>query len=127
MTDHVAAHALAPEGYLFGCGPSPFDHARFYRREFKPAAGRIGLRDLRFHDLRHTYALLMDQQGEKVHHVSKWMGHSTIKITVDTYMRRGLFHEQDEAALRERPDAAFLSAPTTPPSTVVSIVAGGAT
>jgi integrase len=40
---------------------------------------------LRFHDLRHTYATLLLMHGESPAYVSKQLGHSSIKITVDVY------------------------------------------
>jgi len=46
---------------------------------------KAGLRALRLHSLRHTYASLLLQQGESIAYVSKQMGHSTITLTVDRY------------------------------------------
>ena len=43
------------------------------------------LRHVRLHDLRHTYASLLIQQGESLAYVKEQMGHHSIKITVDTY------------------------------------------
>ena len=44
------------------------------------------LRRVRFHDLRHTFAsLLLQQGGESLVYVKDQMGHSSIQITVDTY------------------------------------------
>ena len=40
---------------------------------------------IRFHGLRHTYATLLLMQGESLVYVSKQLGHSSIKITVDVY------------------------------------------
>lgn len=43
------------------------------------------LRRIRFHDLRHTFASLLLQQGESPVYVKEQMGHSSITITVDVY------------------------------------------
>ena len=52
----------------------------FYR-----APAMAGLRRVRFHDLRHTYASLLIQQGESLAYVKDQLGHHSIQITVDTY------------------------------------------
>ena len=44
-----------------------------------------GLRRVRFHDLRHTFASLLLQNGESLTYVKDQMGHSSIQITVDIY------------------------------------------
>ena len=44
-----------------------------------------GLRKIRFHDLRHTFASLLLQQGESPVYVKEQMGHSSIASTVDLY------------------------------------------
>jgi hypothetical protein len=44
-----------------------------------------GLRQVRFHDLRHTFASLLLQQGESPVYVKDQMGHSSIQITVNQY------------------------------------------
>src|SRR5215471_6210748 len=46
---------------------------------------RAGLRRVRFHDLRHTFASLLLQQGESLAYIKEQMGHSSIDITVDIY------------------------------------------
>jgi len=46
---------------------------------------KAGLRRVRFHDLRHTYASLLIQNGESLACVRDRLGHSSIKLTVDTY------------------------------------------
>jgi integrase len=51
---------------LVFAGPDggPIRHGNFYRRYFKPAVRGSGLpEDLRFHDLRHTYAALLIAEG----------------------------------------------------------------
>ena len=54
-------------------------------RYFLPALERAGLRRVRFHDLRHTFGSLLIQEGAPLTYVRDQMGHSSIKITVDTY------------------------------------------
>jgi len=44
-----------------------------------------GLWQVRFHNLRHTFASLLLQQGESPVYVKEQMGHSSIQITVDQY------------------------------------------
>jgi integrase len=43
------------------------------------------LRTIRLHDLRHTFASLLIQNGESLAYVKEQMGHSSIKVTVDVY------------------------------------------
>jgi len=54
-------------------------------RAFVPLLKVSGLRQIRFHDLRHTFASLLLQQGESPVYVKEQMGHSSIAITVDLY------------------------------------------
>jgi integrase len=59
----------------------PTEMARSYRKLVEIS----GLPYIRFHDLRHTHATLMLQQGVHPKIVSERLGHSTIGITMDTY------------------------------------------
>jgi integrase len=43
------------------------------------------LRRVRFHDLRHSFASLLLQNGESPTYVKEQMGHSSINVTVDIY------------------------------------------
>ncbi len=43
------------------------------------------LRKVRFHDLRHSFASLLLQNGESPVYVKGQMGHSSIQVTVDLY------------------------------------------
>ena len=44
-----------------------------------------GLDDIRFHDLRHTFASLMLAAGVEPKKVQAALGHSSIMVTMDTY------------------------------------------
>lgn len=52
---------------------------------FREAARAAGQPGVRFHDLRHTYASLLLQQGATLSTVQELLGHSTIAITKDLY------------------------------------------
>jgi integrase len=54
-------------------------------RTFYSLIVKANLPKIRFHDLRHTHASLMLQQGENIKLISKRLGHSSVKITLDTY------------------------------------------
>lgn len=67
------------------------------RREFYAILEIAGLPKMRFHDLRHTAASLMLNNGIPVIVLSKILGHSKPSVTLDIYGH--LYNEmQDEAA-----------------------------
>ena len=55
------------------------------RHVFTRMLEKAELRHIRVHDLRHTFASLLLQQGESVVYVKEQLGHGSIQITVDTY------------------------------------------
>jgi integrase len=60
-----------------------FRTRKFYPLFKKKEGAEYELRRIRLHDLRHTYASLMLQQGESVTYVKEQMGHHSIQVTVD--------------------------------------------
>lgn len=55
------------------------------RKHFKQAAAEIGCPDLRFHDLRHSYAVYQIRAGVDFKTISENMGHYSTAFTMDTY------------------------------------------
>ena len=55
------------------------------RKAFNKILVDARLRRVRFHDLRHTFASLLLQNGESLMYVKEQMGHSSIQVTVDIY------------------------------------------
>ena len=55
------------------------------RNGFYACLDAAGLRRVRFHDLRHTFASLLIQQGANVKYVQQQLGHSSVSITLDVY------------------------------------------
>jgi integrase len=57
----------------------------FVKRSFKPLLRGANLPDIRFHDLRHTWATLLLGRGVHPKLVQELLGHATIAMTLDTY------------------------------------------
>ena len=63
----------------------PLNHGNMLRRHFYPALEKAKCPRVRFHDLRHTYASLLIEQGENVKYVQNQLGHSTPMFTLTVY------------------------------------------
>ena len=63
-------------GYLDGSG---------LRKRYKAALTAAGLRQLRFHDLRHTFGTRMIAKAD-IRRVQEWMGHADVQTTM-RYLR----------------------------------------
>jgi integrase len=59
----------------------PLDRSKVLKR-FKAAARRAGLRDVRFHDLRHTFGTRVAAAGVPMRTLQEWMGHRDFKTTL---------------------------------------------
>ncbi|EHJ7843749.1 MAG: site-specific integrase [[Clostridium] innocuum] len=74
-----------PEQYLFiNQRGKPLEPKRLLCH-FKELLKEAGLQDIKFHDLRHTFATRCLECGIDMKIVSKILGHSTIQITADLY------------------------------------------
>ena len=60
-------------------------HDNAIKRHFNPTLRKAGLRHVSFHSLRHTNASLRIRAEQNIKYMSMQMGHSSIKITMDTY------------------------------------------
>jgi len=70
--------------FVFGslnkpCSPSMLSH------DFAKIAQGAGLKDVRFHDLRHTFASLMLMRGAPAKVISEALGHASVAFTLQTY------------------------------------------
>lgn len=63
----------------------PVCAASLYEHYLQPACKALGLGNVRFHDLRHTFATMNLSAGEHYMQVSKWLGYSTFVLTLTTY------------------------------------------
>ena len=60
---------------------------------------RLKLPNIRFHNLRHTYAALSIAAGIDLYTLSRRMGHSSISVTADRYGHLYQGNSQDADAL----------------------------
>jgi integrase len=82
----LAGHEVAP--WIFPApidGANPMNPAFMRFKVWYRVLEHAKLRDVRLHDLRHTYASLLLQAGEPIAYVKEQLGHSSIQVTVDLY------------------------------------------
>jgi len=77
--DAVLARRWSPEakGYVFGSR-----NWNSFRSAWESALAVAGIDDLRFHDLRHTFASWLVQRGRTLREVQEALGHLTITMTM---------------------------------------------
>jgi integrase len=75
----------APEYVFTNTIGGPIDLNNWRRRVFKKAVEKAELRQIRIHDLRHTYATLRISKSDNIADVSKQLGHHSVKLTMDVY------------------------------------------
>jgi integrase len=61
------------------------DADNMIRDRFLPTPERVGIRSVRFHDLRHTFGALLIASGAPLNYVKEQIGRSSIQVTVDVY------------------------------------------
>lgn len=59
----------------------PIDRSKLLKR-YKVALQRAGVRELRFHDLRHTFGTRMAAAGLRMRTLQEFMGHRDFKTTL---------------------------------------------
>jgi integrase len=84
----AAVAGVDPSPWVFPSATDPakpLNDAWLRDRVWRPLLDRAGVRHVRVHDARHTYASLMLRRGVPVVYVSRQLGHSSIAVTVDLY------------------------------------------
>lgn len=87
----------------------PIDVRNLIGRIYKPAVKRAGLREIRFHDLRHTFVTYCAGAGVPLAKVADWVGHSDSRIT-EIYRHASADSEEFALNLLTRFDEARIAA-----------------
>ena len=84
------------KNFVFG-GPIPL-HTDKLKTKKKEYADKAGIRVIRTHDFRHSYASLLINNGANIMIVAKYLGHAKIDETLNTYYH--LFQSKLDDAVR---------------------------
>lgn len=102
MAERLLPFRARPEGdtlvFLTELG-EPYNGSHVTERMFKPLLRRNGLREIRFHDLRHAFASFQLSIGTPINVVSEMLGHSTPAVTLGIYAHL-LPGDQEDAMAR---------------------------
>jgi integrase len=86
LEEKLRATHYEDSGLVFATGKgTPLDAQNIVNRHFKPLLKRASLPDIRWHDLRHTYATLLLSRGTHPTYVQKSLGHASVQLTLDRY------------------------------------------
>ena len=126
VVEELAVHLADvgdPEAFVFTAPQGGLLRLPAFRaRVWRPAVAAAGLEGLRIHDLRHTAVALWIAAGANPKEVSARAGHSSVSFTLDRY---GHLYPEADAALRDRLDALYGTAWSSPASSVVRLPGRG--
>lgn len=92
---NLIAKSKSKSDYIFtGASGDALDYGYFRRAYFTKAVKSLGYDEVTGHWLRHTCASMLIRIGAPVTTISEILGHSSIKITLDTYSH---WYEGDSA------------------------------
>jgi integrase len=85
IEQHVTEFGVAEDGRLFESPRGGLVSHSTLDKALGKAAEKLGIPKPRFHDLRHTCAALLIQQGAHPKMIQQQLGHSSITTTLDVY------------------------------------------
>ena len=95
---------------------------RNLRRCWERCLESSGLRHVRFHDLRHTYASHLIDLGAHPKYIQEQLGHSSIMVTMDIYGH--LFPNRNKGWVNRLDEGSFEGESATPPQPAMEIQEG---
>ncbi len=82
-------HKISPKtelGLIFpNLAGKPMCQGHMLIRHFFPAIKKAEIPLIRFHDMRHTFASLLIEQGENIKYIQSQLGHSSPTVTLNVY------------------------------------------
>ena len=95
--------------FVFVTSKGKLELAENFRYALEKCLKNAGLKRIRIHDLRHTYATIRLLRGHNIGDISYQMGHSSIKITYDTYGHwiPGKFKSEVDGLDKTQPNATY--------------------
>ncbi len=79
--------------YIFSGTKKPVD-PRTYQKYFKTILYKLGIRDTKFHAIRHTFATRALELGVDIKTLSEILGHSNVSITLNIYAHSMMEHKK---------------------------------
>lgn len=79
-----------PDAYVLTGTETDFIEPRSMQYYFKKVLKKCGIRSVKFHILRHTFATRCIENGFEIKSLSEILGHSSIKITLDRYVHSSM-------------------------------------
>lgn len=93
--EHMKPLLKTPGAYVFG-GEQTLSLTNIARK-FNEAIKKAGIKKIRLHDLRHSHATMLINNGANIVAVSKRLGHSSVDQTLKTYTH--LFKETNQSMI----------------------------
>ncbi len=83
----------------------PINHNNMVNRHFNPALKKAKIGKIRFHDIRHSFASMLIEQGENIKYIQMQLGHSSPTVTLNVYSH--LMRKQNPEAAARLEEAIF--------------------
>ncbi|MBN1621437.1 MAG: site-specific integrase [Endomicrobiales bacterium] len=80
MLKKLYAERKSDKDFVFGTLYPNYVYQRFVK-----ACKKLGIKNMRWHDLRHTFASQLVMKGVNIFQVSRWLGHSSVTTTEKYY------------------------------------------
>lgn len=111
--------AKAESNYILSGSDTPID-PRTYQRLFKKILVNAGVKDRKFHAIRHTFATRALEAGVDIKTLSEILGHSSVMITLKVYAHSLM--EQKVAAINKLNNLYIIAHPDREPFAVADSV-----